>query len=254
MREIVTRTGTGFFNDEYKRSLRTLDPKRYNDIPTIYDNIAKISATSHNGEVVADTLFKKLYGRVTAYMNDYDLSGGMVSNDPENVARALKKMVAKSAKDERYIAKSIMATESTVMRPAGILKSLAGDFARTTHSALGDNLEAYARRVKGRGAVAGFVAGAFAAMGMNQLVSGYSIPGLERMGGLGGEYYEQEFGIIGRDAEILSSRKPPRITPSYKDGVRIQRQIGDIANMTSFNVRPPQPGQLRNNFRGVITS
>ncbi|RLC77519.1 MAG: hypothetical protein DRI61_11425, partial [Chloroflexi bacterium] len=91
------------------------------------------------------------------------------------------------------------------------------------------------------------IVGTFIAMGINQLMSGYSIPDLAQTEGLGGEYWEKK---ATKKSEHLLKPRPPRVeplNPGYRDNRREELALRRDNN--TFNTRNPTDFTREQDYR-----
>lgn len=145
-----------------------------------------------------------------------------------------------------------IAHESSVFRSGSILNSLRGNINTATHSIHDDALMKKAGKTKTGQLLLGLFTGTIIGQTLNQVVNGYSVPDLKGTVGLGGEYYENRIGIIGRESEVMLTPKPPKITPGYQEEERFYKDAVSLHSMASAYNSRVSTKQLATSFKGSI--
>jgi len=146
-----------------------------------------------------------------------------------------------------------IAQESTVFRAGSVFDAITEGTIKHTASAADDQLIRSAGKLRIGTILAGLLTGVIAGQTVNQITKGYAVPDLEKTAGLGGEYYEDSSGIMGREMEIMLKPRPAKIVSQYQDGMGVSGAARHIHDM--FTVLSPKPqgqGEYRSKYRGVV--
>lgn len=138
----------------------------------------------------------------------------------------------------------------TIFRRGSLVESLAGKVNRAGASSLENEVLQKISKVRGGAILAGLFLGAVGAQLLNQEASGYPVPGLENMAGLGGEYHEHHAGS--REWEAFLSPKPARVTPWYNEDNRLSLDMIRMMNVQDASTYGRAPSRYSQSIKGVV--
>lgn len=135
-----------------------------------------------------------------------------------------------------------LSNESTIFKSGSIIDSIGGRLSKITASSADDMHLFKASRSMRTNLLTGLFIGTIMGQGMNQIVSGYSVPGLENTVGLGGEHFENKTGLLGNQNEVMMRPRPPRITPvdSIENSLMISNKMLSDIGFIEGSVQPVQ--------------
>jgi len=252
------------YSDTYKRSVFD-DPglkvyRSYEGGPTsIYDvmmnkvfNKAEHLADDASDHVVrARNTMESWVARVAALIsnNKHIEIGGISQDTRQNRMRIL---ASKEVRNIQRLYSERIAEESTVFRSGSILNSMRRRVNQATGSATEDALLNRASKLRSGKLLVGLLAGTILGQAVNQIVGGYPVPDLKGTVGLGGEYYENRTGLMGREMEVMLSPKAPRVVNGYSEDARMLRDFNAMDNMQAAYGSRVHPREYNSPFKGSI--
>lgn len=173
--------------------------------------------------------------------------------DVENRTKNLQKLHYNEQKNLIKLRTERIAQESTVFRLGSVIDRINNETIKHTASAADDQLLKSANKLRIGTILMGLVVGAVAGQAVNQMTSGYAVPDLENTKGLGGEYYEHNSGIMGREMEIMLKPRPAKLVSQYGDGMSVANASRHIQNMaTVLSATPERRDKYIPKYRGYV--
>lgn len=240
------RAREGSLEDVVRRSNINIATESFFDY---MDSILKDSASvgSRNANAM-DTSIRLMMRKAAEMTGTKTVIGGPSPNVLNNTWKTLRRREASVLAEE---AQTLMEETGTLFRKRGIIETIRRAPVTSFATAAEERFERTARRVSNRAILTGVTGGLLIGQGINTMLHGYSVPGLEKMAGRGGEYYEHTGDILGTDAEIFAIPAPVKAVPGFRESLSrmsaaararrqamVNRSQGDDRN--PYTSRPPR--------------
>jgi len=121
--------------------------------------------------------------------------------------------------------------ESSVFRTGSMFNLIEKKIVQSTDTVAQDMALKRVGKLKGASLLVGLLAGTIIGQSINQIAHGYPVPDLGGIReGLGGEYFENRSGYLGREIEATMGHRPTKITSNRIYENVVNRELGSIGD------------------------